>query len=45
VISPWHEVIERKAATSVLPVDTGVDWLPALPVAILAAGSAVAGAA
>ena len=34
VISPWHELGERKAQ---MPVDTGVDLLPAMPVALLSA--------
>jgi hypothetical protein len=42
VITPWHEVDVRKAA---IPVDTGVDLLPAMPVALLSASlAAVAGA-
>ena len=35
VIAPWHETIERKSVSSSIPVDTGLDWLPALPVALL----------
>ena len=35
VIAPWHEMIERKAASSSIPVETGFDLLPALPMALL----------
>ena len=35
VIVPWHEIVERKAGSSPIPVNTGLDWLPALPVALL----------
>ena len=39
VISPWHELGQRKAE---MPVDTGVDLLPAMPVALLSASLAAA---
>ena len=42
VISPWHELDVRKASPGSMPVDTGVDLLPALPVALLPAPLAAA---
>jgi phage shock protein PspC (stress-responsive transcriptional regulator) len=42
VIVPWHEIVERKAGASPIPVNTGLDWLPALPVALLPLCLAVA---
>ncbi len=33
VISPWHETLQRNASS--IPVDTGVDLLPSMPVALL----------
>ena len=42
VISPWHETVERKAIS--MPVDTGVDFLPSLPVALLPVVLAAGGA-
>jgi phage shock protein PspC (stress-responsive transcriptional regulator) len=42
VIAPWHEMIERKAASSSIPVETGLDLLPALPMALLPASLAAA---
>ena len=42
VISPWHETVERKAIS--MPVDTGVDFLPTLPVALLPVVLAAGGA-
>ena len=39
VISPWHELGQRSV---VMPVDTGVDLLPARPVALLSATLAAA---
>ena len=42
VITPWHEVGVSKAA---IPVDTGVDLLPGMPVALLSASLAAITAA
>ena len=37
MIQPWHEMIERKVAASTDPVQTGVRWLPIVPMALLPA--------
>lgn len=40
VIQPWHDMIERHAQASADPVQTGLRWLPALPMTLLPTGLA-----
>ena len=42
VIEPWHEMIQRNAASSSIHPENGLDLLPAIPVALLPASLAAA---